>query len=318
MGNAKDEKTICAWDYIDDRGPTTTTVICTLLVLFFTFVLEFAVHSYMNCCNTIKDEDVYTVLGRVPDEEELLPPVVLEQPQPETAPRADVPQNDISESDAIEAQPEPAQKKPPPRPDCCTCCVRNPSPNIRANRFIAAVFLYAIILTAFSIRIDNIVNPYISPSCQRYFSNEDVAGPNWWAVGILNILPLVIASLSVLRTVIDCFLVRWGRGLKYVGQDGADDWTTWPMCMSFFLVFVCIREAARLPITLLMGVPRASLHSRRTQMAEDIEMGGEETRGLAGGVDEDSDYEGDEGGPPAYKDAIHGQQGARTGSGKAR
>lgn len=317
MQDAKQDYKKCAFDYIDDNGPNTTTVVCTLLILVFTVVLEMAAHSYMNCCSTIRDEDVYIALGKTPDEEELLPPVVVEQPQLEATPRADVPQNGISETEATETRPEAVKKKPRPPPDCCTCCIPKPPPNVRANRLIAAVFLYTVVVTAFSIRINGIVNPYISPHCRTYFTDVNVAGPNWWAVGLLNILPLVIATLSLLRTVVDCFLVRWGRSLKYIGQDGVDDWTTWPMCMSCFLVFVCIREVSRLPITLLMGMPRGSARprrSRQTRIAEDIELGGPETRGLADGVDDDSDYEGEESDPPAYSDAIHGQ----TGSGKGR
>lgn len=314
-------KETCELDYKKDKGPSTSTVLCTILIIFFTIILELAVHSYMNCCNTIEDTDVYNAFGKPPDEEELLSPVITEQPQPEALLQADVPCNDTVEPNASDPTPEPEQKKRPPSPDCCTLCFPNPSPNIRANRLIAAVLLYAVVLAAFIVRMNGINNPYIRDECRRFIVKHDIPGPSWWAVALLNILPLCIASLSVLRTIVDCFLVRWGTGLKYVGQGGADDWTTWPMCMSCFLVFVCIREAARLPITLLMGLPRGSAvsrHGQRSHNQEDIEMGGEELRGLAEGVDDDSDFEGDPGGPPAYNDAVHRQEGVQTGSGKGK
>lgn len=289
-------------------------VVCTLLILIFTVFLELGAHWHASCCNTISDDMYHEWSRRHPKSASQEPTIVDEQPEPQTAPHFDTSQNDTSTAEPA------AQKKPPPPDDCCTGCPRDPSPNIRANRLIIAIFLYAVVLTAFISRIRDIEDPYIRPECTRYVwrGNGSIPGPNWWAVAILNIVPFIAASFSLMRTVVDCLLVRWGLHLKYVGEDGPDGWLTWPTCMPFFLVFVCVRAAFRLPITLLMGRPRDLARPGYTMVAggdEDIEMRGGESRRLVN--DHDSgDYQGEGSGPPAYDYAVHDRGNSQAVAGK--
>lgn len=317
MDNSMFTKQSCEFDYTVVSHGELPAVFCTVAICYGTFFLEIVVHSYMNCCNTIRDEEGFNPLSTSPDSQQArLPKIVVEQPRSEAPPRADSSQGDASQPNESGQSSESAHANFPPSPTYCDWCVANPSPNIRANRLIVAIFLYAAILAAFIIRIDYIRGPDIRYECQRYVSKHSIPGPNWWIIGLFNILPFFIATLSLSRTVVDLYLVRSGRGLKYAGQNDTEDWTTWPPCMAFFLVFVCIRTAVRWPIILLMGTPRhrAGLgFNGSTHADEDIEMRGEETRGLVDGVDDgDSDYEGDDVGPPAYGDAVHGRRSVST------
>lgn len=301
-------RTKCELDYAND-GASTTTVLCTLLILIFAIILEFAVLGTLKCCDTVKD-DPDDRLPTAPDatsEETLLPTIVVEQPEPLATP-VDTPQTSTADQDV-----EQAKKK-------CddTLCHPNPSPNVRANRFLAAVLLYAVVLTAFIIRIHNIDHPYIRPECRHYVgkwtgSRGGIPGPNWWAVVLLNIIPFVASSFSLIRTVVDCFLVRWGQGLSYDVTESNTS-RAWPPCVSIFLVavllYTLVDTLLAWPIALLMGRPRssASSPSRGERRGEDIEMQGEELRGLIDGVDEEDDGGERVDEPPAYDEAVHQEQ----------
>lgn len=293
---------------------------CTIAILFFTVFLELGAHYHANCCHTISDDEYPMKPRKFPKKASRRPTIVNEQPRRQTTPDMNGSQTNASSTE-LEAQPAP--KKQPPQEDCCVGCRARPSPNIRANRLIVAIFFYAIVLTAFILRFRDIEHPHIRPECTPYVWRGDgsIPGPNWWAVGLLNIVPFIFATFSMLRTVVDCVLVRWGLHLKYAGEDGPNDWLTWPQCMPVFLVFVCIRAGFRWPIALLMGRPRESgrpRHDMRAGLEGDIEMQGEETRRLVDDHDDDaeSDYEGDGSGPPAYDYAVHDRGSARTVAGK--
>ncbi|KAH6639082.1 hypothetical protein C7974DRAFT_126041 [Boeremia exigua] len=283
---------MCRWD---GGGPDRlSSVICTALMLYLTAFLEVAVH--MNCCGTREDGERHDTSPDDTSQEALLSTIVAEQPRPQSTPQANLSQGNTSDPSTNEEAAKPDPSKAPYALTCCVFCLPNPSPSVRANRLIIAILLYAAILTAFIIRVRN-------------------PEPNCYALGFFNILPLCIASLSLLRAVIDCYLVRQGRSLTYVGQEGAEGWTTWPPCMAFFLPFWCIRAGLGWPIEWLMGMPLGA-RNRRAFVEEDIEMGGEETRGLVDGLDEDdSEGEGERGDPPAYE-TEHNQNGVRIGAGK--
>lgn len=195
-------------------------------------------------------------------------------------------------------------------------CHPHPSPNVRANRFIAAVILYALVLTAFILRIQDINNPYVRPMCRPYVGKWKGTGgipdPNWWAVVLLNILPFIAASFSLIRTVVDCLLVRWRQVLSYDAPIGDEAWRMWPPCMPFFIVFVAIFVLIDglfgWPVAWLMGRPRSSIWStprNESGRREDIEMQGEETRRLVDSVDgEGTEDEERTDGPPAYDEAV--------------
>ena len=180
------------------------------------------------------------------------------------------------------------QTRPPTRTDCY---LPNPLPNIRANSLITAVFLYAVVLTAFIMRMQGIAHPPKPADCWYWNTPK----PNWWFVVLLNILPFVAATLRLICTVVDCWSVSKGKGLKYSRVKGEDDWRIWPPCMLPMLVYVMIRELFRWPIKWLMerpGALRTGLrHERRNKMGEDIEMQSEEKRRLVDDVDGEEEEE---------------------------
>ncbi|KAF2626341.1 hypothetical protein BU25DRAFT_411746 [Macroventuria anomochaeta] len=304
---------ICEFDY-NSNAPNTYTVVCTALIVLFTFLLEYVAHSHLDCCNMINDDDDNNTLNtslNTRSHEVLSPTIVDEQPRPRIAPQDDEPQVATSQPIASDQVPKSAQKKPPPLSDCCTCCLPYPSPNIRANRLIVAVFLYAVTLTAFIVRIHDINHPYIRPECQGYVwkGQGSIPEPNWWAVALLNILPFIAASFNLVRTVVDCFLVRWGQALVYDG--GISGTCTWPPCIPLFLVYVVIKGVFAWPIAWMMGRPMSSVwlaSKAQTRRRDDIEMQGDETRRLVDDVDgEGEEGEGSTDGPPAYNVAVHHQ-----------
>ncbi|KAF9691352.1 hypothetical protein EKO04_010567 [Ascochyta lentis] len=284
----------CEFEYISNM-PTVTNVICTILIVGFTVFLEIAVHGKTDCCTTISDENDQSV-DTDPDatsREVLLPTIVIEQPGsykplPSHAPSVNAEIQDAEvEQSQLSVQPD-------------FCCYPNPSPNVRANRLITAVFLYAVVLAAFITRMHEIKDPYIRPECRRYVS---IPEPNWWGVVLLNILPVIAASFSLMRTVVDCLLVRWGQGLTYGGQTGGSAWLTWAPCMPFYLVYIGVGGLFKWPIGWLMGKHRSRWSATRTAigMRGDIEMQGEEATGLI----DDVDGEGSVDGPPAYDGTVY-------------
>lgn len=295
------EQEDCRFDYISDQ-PNIYTIVCSILIPLFTIFLELAVHSYLSCCNTIGNDSKNT---NVSSHGVSTPVVVNEQPQLQVPPTINATQAELP-ADAQEL--EEGKRKSQVTP---ACCIANPSPNIRANRFIVAVLLYTVVLSAFIVRIHDIDDPYIRPECRRYVPKSSIPGPNWFVVVLYNIIPFIAATFSMIRTVVDCWLVRSGRGLKYAGQSSGEDWTTWPPCMPFFLLFVGVRQAFRWPIALLMNRPLSSAGQQYDRVATvdgDVEMQGEEARRLVDDHDGDrSDYEEDDADPPAYNVAIHNQ-----------
>lgn len=295
------EQEDCRFDYISDQ-PNIYTIVCSILIPLFTIFLELAVHSYLSYCNTIGNDSKNT---NVSSHGVSTPVVVNEQPQLQVPPAINATQAELlADAQELEEWKRKSQVTP-------ACCIANPSPNIRANRFIVAVLLYTVVLSAFIVRIHDIDDPYIRPECRRYVPKSSIPGPNWFVVVLYNIIPFVAATFSMIRTVVDCWLVRSDRGLKYAGQSSGEDWTTWPPCMPFFLLFVGVRQAFRLPIALLMNRPLSSAGQRYDRVATvdgDIEMQGEEARRLVDDHDGDkSDYEEDDADPPAYNVAIHNQ-----------
>ncbi|KAG9202539.1 hypothetical protein G6514_004277 [Epicoccum nigrum] len=300
------ERENCEFKYNTD-APSLRGIACSYLITLFAIFLELAVHSSLSCCNTTghgSDNNTSSTTN-VPSHGVSTPVVVNEQPQLQVPPALNATQAELL-ADAQEL--EESEKK---SEVTSGSCVANPSPNIRANRLIFAFLLYTVVLSAFIVRIHEIDDPYISPECRRYVWKGSIPGPNWFAVVLTNIIPFIAATFSMIRTVVDCWLVRSGRGLTYVGQSGGEDWTTWPPCMPFFLLFVGVRQAFTWPIALLMNRPPISTGERYAILATvdgDIEMQGEEARRLIDDHSGDgSDYEGDNIDPPAYNDTIHNQ-----------
>lgn len=199
----------------------------TLGLIALTIVLEALSHETLNCCTTISDvtdaNDTHT--DRM-SYEAVLPGVVNEQPRPQAPPEAEASSSSSAQSHA------PAQKRTPTQKQ--SCCLPNLSPNVRTNRLVTAIFLYAGILLFFIMRMRDIRAPHLRPECAGYISLDQASDRmpvlNWWVVVLLNVLPFVCASFGLLRTIVDCILVRWGQGLGYGGKRVGKTWT-WPVCM---------------------------------------------------------------------------------------
>jgi hypothetical protein len=125
--------------------------LCTVLIFLFTIAMEVTVHCTVDCCNTVNDDEDEEAFDTTPYGTAT---TVQEQPQPYTAPQVDVPQHSMKDAST--------QTEPPIRAECC---LPNPSPNIRANRLITAVFLYAVVLTAFIIQMHGITHPPKPADC---------------------------------------------------------------------------------------------------------------------------------------------------------
>lgn len=155
-------------------------------------------------CDTINDDDkdiTHSAWNTV--SQEALVPTIVEEQACSHAP-SEVPTSQVSVSDQIH---ETVQRESSLRIDCC---LPNSSPNIRGNQRVTAVFLYAVILTAFlRIRSLHDHSEQIRPACQTYHLRVklSIPEPNWWVVVLFNILPFIAASLSLIRTVVDHFLV---------------------------------------------------------------------------------------------------------------
>lgn len=137
----------------------------TLGLIAFTLALEFISHERIDYCTTISDMDDHG--GTTHNDtrtEALMRAVVEEQPQPRQTPAATTPQS------SAEQLPNTAPKKT--NPPVGTCCLPDASPNVRANRLITAIFLYAVIVTLFVIRIRDATIPHLRRECASYTSSK--------------------------------------------------------------------------------------------------------------------------------------------------
>ncbi|KAF3009694.1 hypothetical protein E8E13_008623 [Curvularia kusanoi] len=298
----------CEFDYTKGNSPNYgLTVACTAIICYATVFLEIVVHCNLDgSCSAIRKKAAHTATTaslRTNPDRTAIPTIVIEQPQLRAQPSLDA--TDIP---TIEQELQPTKNKT--LPDCC--CVPSPSPRVRANRLVIAILFYAVILGAFIYRVHSFADPYVRPACRRYVQKSDIPGPNWWVVGLFNVLPFVVATFSLIRTVVDCWLVRYGRGLNYSGDL---DWTTWLPCMPFSLLFLGVKAALMWPIALSMGQPSGNVEGRYWRLAAmegDVEMQSEETRRLVDEHDEgESDYKRSYDGPPTYDVAVNDEDGAR-------
>ena len=115
--------------------------------------MKLTAHCTVDCCNTVSDDEENALCTI----SHMASVIVEEQPQTHTTP-----QNDATQTGMKEAS---TQTTIPVRADCG---LLNPSPNIRANRLIIAMFLDTVVLTASSIRMHDITNPCHSPD--RWYS----------------------------------------------------------------------------------------------------------------------------------------------------
>lgn len=282
----------------------------TLGLIALAFLLEALSHDTLNCCTTISNvEDANDAHKDATSYNAVLPGVVEKQPRPQAPPDAEASSSSSAQTPASAPEKTHTEKQ--------SYCLPNVSPNIRANRLITAIFVYAGVLTFFIIRMRDIRVPHLRPECAGYTSlyraSDKMPVPNWWVVLLLNILPFVCASFGLLRTIVDCALVRWEQGLGY-GDKKADKTWTWPVCMPlvalWFFPYMAIKVLLVFPIACMMGRSLKSAWSNaiskaRTARNDDIEMQSEETRRLVDDVDGAEEAEEQSDGPPAYDEAVH-------------
>lgn len=281
----------------------------TLGLIALTVVLELLSHETLACSTIGDDDDVNNTRTGTNRHGAVLPVIVEEQPRPQPPPEAQ------ASTSASEQSPASTQKKTPASKS--SSCLPNVSPNIRANRLITAIFLYTGIITLFIIRMRDITVPHLRPECADYISlfraSDKMPAPMWWVFVPLNILPFVCASCCLLRTIVDCVLVRWGLGLGYSDKK-AGNTLVWPVCMPlkalWFLPYMTIKVLMVFPIAFMMGRPLRSAWSNaisktQTTRKDDIEMQSEEARRLVDDMDGDEEAEGHIDGPPAYDEAVH-------------
>ncbi|KAH7079474.1 hypothetical protein FB567DRAFT_532650 [Paraphoma chrysanthemicola] len=285
------------WRVLDGKTENASTATwCTIAIIFCAILLEIVVHisfgSLIPASKTKSDEEAPSLL---PDN---TPDLVSQQPQPESEPHAEPPSAEGQQIDAKPASTEASSM---------SCCPASPSPRTRATRLVFALILYSITLGTFITRIHSASTPpHIDYRCRAYIS---VPAPNWTAITFLNIIPFICASFAFLRTLVDCVLVRWRSGLR---NDFQHDGCFWFPCMPFFglaLIVYLTFEALKIPVAWIMGDWDVSLWTQWSQSVkntENIEMGGEEARGLMDNVDvvgEDEDTDVTEG-LPAYDEVV--------------
>ena len=293
-----DSKAFCEFDYMDSRLPTTRTVLSTLCILALSITLEIIVNARLDGCGSPKTTHHASASANEPAQSA----PEHSQPQPEPQPQA--------------------VAQPPPQPETTQtsgakedrthafCCPSHASPLVRANRLVVAVILLVPLVAVFSLRMNDVMTPYVRPGCRAYFGPNDVPAENTWVVVLLNIIPFVCACFAVLRALVDVVLVRWDARLVVdVFAKGKREYGWFP-CLPLFIVSavgVAVLMLLRWPVALLMGRPGSSIWPEDEQRGQDIEMQGEQMRGLLDDVEghgDESEREGSVAGLPSYDEVV--------------
>jgi hypothetical protein len=216
------------------------------------------------------------------------------EPTSKTTPESQQPLNSLSEIDApafdatglllhntTEPTPIDAFNAPPSverskstEASTTAWCEPYPSPSTRARRFTRSTILLIPICLVLGFRMAN----RTSGECMRYIASAPL---HWW-----DIVLFIIAVDAWLRALIDCLLVRWGKGLRYPAKSS---WGLgWPPFAPVSLVITVAASLANKGAKWLMGKTVAENN--------DLELG--ENRGLIVGIDAENQ---DVHGPPAYE-----------------
>jgi hypothetical protein len=154
-------------------------------------------------------------------------------------------------------------------------CEPYPSPSTRARRLTRSTILLIPICLVLGFRMAD----RVSEECIRYISSS--APLNWW-----DIVLLIMAFDAWLRALIDCLLVRWGKGLIYPAKSS---WGIgWPPFAPVSLVITVAASLVNKGAKWVMG----------KTVAENNDLELEENRGLIVGIDAENQ---DVHGPPAYE-----------------
>jgi hypothetical protein len=290
-----DSKTFCEFDYMESKLPTTRTVLSTLCILVLSILLEVAVNARLDGCGSPGDAR-HTSAGT----ESAPSAPVHSQPQLEPQPQAS-------------AQPQPGAAQTPDAKEDRTnafCCPTRALPLVRANRLVAAILLFIPLVAVFSLRMGDVVTPYIRPGCREYFGSDNMPAANMWVVVLLNIVPFICGCFAVLRALVDVVLVRWDTRLTYDVCTKTPREYGWFPCLPLFAVSMvgCLAlMCVRWPVALLMGRPGSSIWEEEGERDQDIEMQGEQGRGLLEDVEGDGDVSEREGsavGLPSYDEVV--------------
>jgi hypothetical protein len=307
------------YGHLEKDDPSTTTSVCTIALIVLAVLIEVMVHISFKSSAGSKSKDEEEAINLLPDasaEASAIPDTtsISEQPRREDGLQAG-PQ--IASGDGAQTTSTTSSSKSTSTEES-SCCTASPSPHTRATRLAFAMILYAGVLAAFILRIQEAMRrPYVDILCVNMIHPST---PNWTAITFLNIVPFVCASVALLRAVVDCLLVRSGTSLTYDFE--SKEGCGWMPCMPFMSVLIVgylLFECVKVPVALLMGDREVSLWTsklkkKQTAVVDEIEMTGEETQGLIGGADVDAELDTD--GLPTYNEVVGSNSSGSTREGK--
>lgn len=261
--------------FLDDPFmPSTTTVICTVIILIFTVFIEIVSHSFKIKLPQSKSDTKNNTTNDIANDATAPPPYSTDAPVDGVLGNeirtGDQDQETIPHGDSNENE-NAAQQDEIKRP--FVVYQQSASPKTRANRFVLATLIIIPITIAFAFRINETRMEY-DRACRAVM---DIAPPQWWAITLFNILPFTCACMAWLRTLVDCILVRYDLSLSL---------RAWPPAFPIVMVtgmIVMLGVGIRNGIMSMMG------RSDEIKGERDIEMNvtgvSEEERGLMRDVD---------------------------------
>jgi uncharacterized membrane protein YhaH (DUF805 family) len=295
-------KVSCELEYIGSDWPSTRTVLSTMAIMALSLLLEVIVNTVppgpTENAHGSESIEAAAPLALVPTSAPVQE-VHAQQPQPESRLQA-----------SAEQQPQLQTENTNEYRREGDCCPSHVSPLMRANRLITALLFFVPLVAVFSLRVRDMGTPYIRPECRAYIEPSDVAPENMYTVVLLDFVPFIGGCFAVLRALVDVLLVRCDAGLGYGdGSKREREWI-WLPCMPFMAVFGVIYLAwmcLKWPVALLMGRRIWSEGEGLRERGDDIEMQGEQARGLLNGEDENESGGGQEGGAaglPSYDKVV--------------
>jgi hypothetical protein len=320
IGNpANTQRCTDLYGHLEKDDPSTTTVVCTIALIVLAVLIEVMVHISFDGtggCRSKDEEEAINLLSNPSAEASAIPNTtpVPEQPQREDGLQAEP---HVASGDGAQTTPTTSRSKSTSN-ERSFCCIASPSPHTRATRLAFAMILYAGVLAAFILRIQEAMQrPYVDILCTRFIHPST---PNWAAIAFLNVIPFACASVAFLRAVVDCLLVRSGTSLAY--EFDSKEGCGWMPCMPFMSVLAVgylFFECVKVPVALLMGDREVSLWTskikkKQTVVVDEIEMSGEETQGLIGGPDIEEELDTD--GLPTYNEVVGPNSSGSTKEGK--
>ncbi|KAF2852014.1 hypothetical protein T440DRAFT_49428 [Plenodomus tracheiphilus IPT5] len=267
---------------VDDDYPSSTTVLASAAIIALTIALEIAVNSSAACISDLINQSKPT--HHYVEAETQTSDLVTLQPPPRDSPLL---------RPLTSTAPEPELKSN-------QFYKNSPTPSLRANRLAAAMIIYTLLTTAFTLRIRE---------------TQQVGYVNWTFTTIVNILPFTSATLAFLRAFVDAVLVRWGKGLRSGCSGEGEGGCVWMPCLVVMGPLGVGWWVSQRVVAVVMGrrvVWGGRRKGKKRGRVEDVEMYGEERERLVGG-----DFGGEvgagegSGGLPAYEETV--EEGVKIG-----